>query len=241
MDGVLYSCDFSNKTLVESENKTSPSQSPAPEGQGPSLSTRFRWGRAGARARARLEAARRILREQAEAQRALEAALSLAKQVGKEEGGSETSSKRTTYNSSVVSIPLAMSRHKKLSSSSCAGSQGRESSSATSKSLQMNDASSSQPDNPNRTPQKESYWDKRDGGSSGSPELPPAPSIPCLCKHSTSSLVGANRKGWEGTATLYHGSRLRFGCLQFVFSIAGRPGHSELVEALSHLLSEHDL
>lgn len=52
--------------------------------------------------------------------------------------------------------------------------------------------------------------------------------IPCLCQHSTSLLIG---RGWEGTALLHHGSRVRFGCLQFVFSMAGKPGHSELVQA----------
>ena len=60
-------------------------------------------------------------------------------------------------------------------------------------------------------------------------------SQPCMCKRSASSLVGGNGRGWEGTATLYHGSRLRFGCVQFVLSIAGRPGHGELVKALVEL------
>lgn len=62
------------------------------------------------------------------------------------------------------------------------------------------------------------------------------PSVPCGCRKSLSSVVGSNGKGWEGTATLYHGSRLRFGCLQFILSLAGRPGHSELIQALTDQL-----
>lgn len=66
------------------------------------------------------------------------------------------------------------------------------------------------------------------------------PQQPCLCKRSASTLVGDNGKGWEGTATLCHGSRLRFGCLHFVLSIAGRPGHNELVKSLLELMSSSD-
>ncbi len=57
-------------------------------------------------------------------------------------------------------------------------------------------------------------------------------SLPCACKGSLSSVVDSSGKGWEGTATLFHGSRLRFGCLQFILSLEGRPGHSELLQAL---------
>ena len=60
-------------------------------------------------------------------------------------------------------------------------------------------------------------------------------SQPCLCKGSAAVLVGTSGKGWEGTATLSHGSRLRIGCIQFIMSVAGRPGHSELVQALLDL------
>lgn len=57
--------------------------------------------------------------------------------------------------------------------------------------------------------------------------------IPCGCDRSPLSALEFEGKGWEGTATLYHGSRLRFGCLQFILSLAGRPGHKELVHALA--------
>ncbi|KAH9502835.1 PHD finger protein 12 [Bulinus truncatus] len=42
---------------------------------------------------------------------------------------------------------------------------------------------------------------------------------PCNCKVSSSSLIGGSGAGWEGTALLHHGSYIKVGCLQFVFSI----------------------
>lgn len=57
--------------------------------------------------------------------------------------------------------------------------------------------------------------------------------IPCGCDRNPSSTLEFSGKGWEGTATLYHGSRLHFGCLQFILSLAGQPGHKELLQALS--------
>uniref|UniRef100_A0A4W6CDS9 PHD finger protein 12 n=1 Tax=Lates calcarifer TaxID=8187 RepID=A0A4W6CDS9_LATCA len=41
----------------------------------------------------------------------------------------------------------------------------------------------------------------------------------CTCKASSSSLIGGSGAGWEGTALLHHGSYIKLGCLQFVFSI----------------------
>lgn len=41
----------------------------------------------------------------------------------------------------------------------------------------------------------------------------------CSCKGSSSSLIGGSGAGWEGTALLHHGSYIKTGCLQFVFSI----------------------
>ncbi|KAG7235003.1 hypothetical protein INR49_003202 [Caranx melampygus] len=43
--------------------------------------------------------------------------------------------------------------------------------------------------------------------------------LPCTCKASSSSLIGGSGAGWEGTALLHHGSYIKLGCLQFVFSI----------------------
>ena len=56
---------------------------------------------------------------------------------------------------------------------------------------------------------------------------------PCQCQRG--AFLCADR-GWEGTALLHHGSRIQFGCLQFVLSVAGKPGHKELVEAFLELL-----
>uniref|UniRef100_A0A2R5LGP3 PHD finger protein 12 n=1 Tax=Ornithodoros turicata TaxID=34597 RepID=A0A2R5LGP3_9ACAR len=41
----------------------------------------------------------------------------------------------------------------------------------------------------------------------------------CGCKTSSSSLIGGSRAGWEGTALLHHGSYIKVGCIQLVFSI----------------------
>ncbi|XP_075891927.1 PHD finger protein 12 isoform X2 [Nelusetta ayraudi] len=42
----------------------------------------------------------------------------------------------------------------------------------------------------------------------------------CGCKASSSSLISGSGAGWEGTALLHHGSYIKLGCLQFVFSVA---------------------
>ena len=208
MDGVLYSCDFSDKAVVEVEKKET---SPLADSALPGFSVKRD------KAKIKIETARESLRDQASARRALEGALSLSKHSGKDEGAGE-GARRTTYNSSVVSIPLTLSRAKKLS----AGVPGST----------MNDAKPSTPSSVPGTPEKLSS----DSLLKTLSVCPDPLTTPCLCRRSASCLVGTNRKGWEGTATLYHGSRLRFGCLQFVFSIAGRPGHTELLDSLFPLL-----
>uniref|UniRef100_A0A8B9J681 PHD finger protein 12 n=1 Tax=Astyanax mexicanus TaxID=7994 RepID=A0A8B9J681_ASTMX len=55
------------------------------------------------------------------------------------------------------------------------------------------------------------------GVMSSQAEVPPL--TPCSCKASGSSLIGGSGAGWEGTALLHHGSYIKLGCLQFVFSI----------------------
>uniref|UniRef100_A0A4W5P8E0 PHD finger protein 12 n=1 Tax=Hucho hucho TaxID=62062 RepID=A0A4W5P8E0_9TELE len=45
------------------------------------------------------------------------------------------------------------------------------------------------------------------------------PRLSCNCKASSSSLIGGSGAGWEGTALLHHGSYIKLGCMQFVFSI----------------------
>lgn len=48
---------------------------------------------------------------------------------------------------------------------------------------------------------------------------PPQSRRPCSCKASSSSLIGGGGAGWEGTALLHHGSHIKLGCFQFVFSV----------------------
>ena len=71
------------------------------------------------------------------------------------------------------------------------------------------------------------------------------PSVPCGCPRNPSSAMvgseGSTETGWEGTASLCHGSRLRFGCLQFIVSLAGHPGHSEMLQALVDQGTSHQL
>ncbi|XP_033748220.1 PHD finger protein 12-like [Pecten maximus] len=64
---------------------------------------------------------------------------------------------------------------------------------------------------------------------------------PCNCKASSSSLIGGSGAGWEGTALLHHGSYIKVGCLQFVFSIVDHatnvPGQDRRKEPMSLLKS----
>ncbi|KAG5284547.1 hypothetical protein AALO_G00027870 [Alosa alosa] len=59
------------------------------------------------------------------------------------------------------------------------------------------------------------------GAESGmmSRQSPGAWSGSCVCKASGSSLIGGSGAGWEGTALLHHGSYIKLGCQQFLFSI----------------------
>lgn len=41
----------------------------------------------------------------------------------------------------------------------------------------------------------------------------------CSCRSSCSSLLSSNGAGWEGPAILHHGSLIKLGCIQFVFSV----------------------
>ncbi|XP_053372369.1 PHD finger protein 12 [Clarias gariepinus] len=62
----------------------------------------------------------------------------------------------------------------------------------------------------------------------------------CGCKASGSSLIGGSGAGWEGTALLHHGSHVKLGCLQFVFSItefaSKQPKEEEEVEGASSIV-----
>lgn len=64
----------------------------------------------------------------------------------------------------------------------------------------------------------------------------------CNCRGSSSSLIGGSGAGWEGTALLHHGSYIKVGCIQFVFSIVdhatNQPVHGVKREPMS-LLKSH--
>lgn len=66
--------------------------------------------------------------------------------------------------------------------------------------------------------------------------------VQCNCKGSSSSLIGSSGAGWEGTAILHHGSYIKVGCIQFVFSIidhaTSHPIHGVKRESMS-LLKSH--
>ncbi|XP_052238468.1 PHD finger protein 12-like isoform X2 [Dreissena polymorpha] len=66
--------------------------------------------------------------------------------------------------------------------------------------------------------------------------------VRCNCKGSSSSMIGGSGAGWEGTAILHHGSYIKLGCLQFVFSIVDHAGsqpiHGVKRESMS-LLKSH--
>ena len=273
VDGVLYSCDFSDKGRDDG-NRLEP-----PVFTLDNLTARGVGLRA-ERARARIEEARKSLEEKEQARRALEGALKLARPSLSVEdsanGGSRNHSdsrpvllgSKRISDSSVVSIPLSKTkRHcaedspKRVSPQkpSPVRDKGlrntnheRDSKAAILKCHEELDCHRRESPSPNKnkntpSPNKNkttpSPNKKASAESKSSPQElsqltsslrgePVTFSQPCICKRSASSLVGGNGKGWEGTATLYHGSRLRFGCVQFVLSIAGRPGHGELVKAL---------
>lgn len=46
------------------------------------------------------------------------------------------------------------------------------------------------------------------------------------------AVAGCVPGGWEGAASVQHGTVIRFGCLAFVMSIAGQPGHEQLMRAV---------
>lgn len=284
VDGVLYSCDFSDKTVPSLSSSASMA---APSGSSVTLTlddiTALGSGRRAEKARERLNVARKSLEDKQEAKRALEAALKLpvpasvldesflAEEMSKSEGlVTRMGLKRVAAETSVVSIPLAKTRktdlgieqkpsalkvltsvQDKLKTNITLPTQTRNGT----KRATTGNSNNQQLKNNNRNHHKAPTNDPplgvkkevkknpaslpahtsetiKDADSLSAAAMPREPVVPCLCKRSASSVVGSNGKGWEGTATLYHGSKVRFGCIQFVLSLAGRPGHTELVEGL---------
>ena len=282
VDGVLYSCDFSDKSLPSTSTSTSTAGVLTLDDI-----TALGSGRRAEKARERLKAARRSLEDKTEAKRALEAALKLAipasvldasfiaEEMSKTEGlVTRMGLKRVAAETSVVSIPLAKTRkldcgeqkstaaatklsialQDKSKATLSLTTQARNGTKKITNQLKNNNLNCHRVPQQDATPNKNVPKVKKEPAkttttlpsshtteSSSSllgdrllPVPPKEPLVPCLCKRSaSSSVVGTNNKGWEGTATLYHGSKLRFGCIHFVLSLAGKPGHAELVEELS--------
>lgn len=213
MDGVLYSCDFSDKS----------SSSEPPLLLLDDIVARGDGMRA-ANAKRRLEYARTNLQDKEKAKKVLSAALKMNKSINKDcspdpsvltnrtkrarSSETPTPSDLSSPSSSIVSIPLSKTRH-------------------------------TPPNNHNSiyiqsSPEKKIPLPQPTSGNLLSNKT----NQPCLCKKSASSLIGTSGKGWEGAALVSHGSRLRFGCIQLVLSITDKPGHRELLHTLfdAHLL-----
>ncbi len=277
VDGILFSCDFSDKE-------------PAPTNPEVVLTVddylSLGTGRRALQAQLKLESARKSLRDKQEAKKALEAALrlsapvkddfSLAEEMSKCEGlmtrtglkrvaategssapsggansnGAHSTATGRTKKSENPTSSLKKANAKKSSpapsrntppqgkpasskeeKTSTKGDTKKDSDGETTESVKNNTDSKSVKEEP-----MEVVWDdlKVNG------EVDPCHGVPCGCLRSLSSVMvglagspGGGGSGWEGTAALHHGTRLCFGCLQFIVSLAGHPGHSELVQVLS--------
>ena len=198
VDGVLYSCDFSDKSSGEGAVTFTLDDLTA---QGEGIRAE--------KARRRMESARKSLQDRDRAQKSLQAALQLRQSICKD--------------CAVDPQVLSTGRRKRKMSSDSPESPGSPSSSVVSIPLSKAHKVTL---NHQRLGQQVDAHEKERAGSSSHQR-------PCLCKRSASSVIGSEGKGWEGAATVYHGSKLRFGCIQLVLSIAGRAGHSELLQALT--------
>ena len=274
VDGVLYSCDFSDKGRH--------ADPPRPDGYFAvrGFTTPLHRPTAMDQAARKVYEAKKYLGGSKEAgRRAVEKAirmampvkddLSLAEEMSKCEGlmtrtglkrvAAESAGSLSTSGSSgalpgsttFLSIPLSKTKRTDVVASpprkSTGSSKGANRNSA--KSELLHKQSSSQTERPVKELPTEGKKSLTDQGSVGinllrsSPcaaelstasEAPPV-GVSCDCRDSLTNKLGSTGKGWEGTATLTHGSRLRFGCVQFILSLTGQPGHSELIQALSHV------
>jgi len=277
VDGVLYSCDFSDKGHRAA--------TPRPTGyftvQG--VTTPLHRPMAMDRAARKVDVAKKSLGSSKEAgRRAVERAirmatpikddLSLAEEMSKCEGlmtrtglkrvAAETAGSLSTLGSlgalpgstTFLSIPLSKTKRTEVASSpprkSFSSSKGHNRNSAKSELLQRQSSPQvervkkslrteggkwrADRENSAGTNLSQSFQTAAESSSMSASETPPM-GVVCDCHESLTNKLGSTGKGWEGTATLTHGSRLRFGCLQFILSLTGQPGHSELIQALSHI------
>ncbi len=234
VDGVLYSCDISDKDPSPNEQSTALTLDDI-IGTGS--------GRRASRCRAKLEAARHALKDQHKAKAALDGALRLtipmsaqddallAEELSKSEGlitrtGLKRVSIESTQNPSVVSIPLSKAR--KLEITENKKEIDRKSASKYPSQPALRDFSTNSVKSQSLIHERTIH---KDSSTSSIPTVKCFPTRPCVCDNNEDTESRRDER-LEGTAVLTHGSRLRFGCLEFVLSMAGCPGHSELISVL---------
>lgn len=242
VDGILYSCDISDK------NPT-PKEQPSPLTLDDVLA--MGSGRRAAKSRAKIEAARKSLEDKSKAKMVLEGAIRLtvpssqddallAEELSKGEGlmtrtGLKRVALESNHNLSVVSIPLSKARKMEMSES--------HRNNAKRDNVQKNVSKPSKVTAEETVSTKITFDKKLHSkchntlsSSHRSPRVRLKQSLvrvrPCLCDQVGSSERGEEER-LEGTAVLTHGSRLRFGCLEFVLSVVGCDGHDELLDALT--------
>jgi len=218
VDGIFYCLDASNKSL-------SPQTPPSPLNSS-NYNHQIKY-------RSKLESARNELRDKTKARLALEGALRLtipasaqddallAEELSKSEGlMTRTGLKRVSVEApSVVSIPLSKARKIELSESSKAKKQLLKSKPTPEKKPITKTIALPTVREPPvlLEPEEDPVYPARIYGT------------PCDCEHYKSV---DKKQALEGTALVSHGSKLKFGCLEFVLSVAGCPGHNELLSAL---------
>lgn len=216
VDGVLYSCDFSDKTSSTEQTPVLFLDDIISRGSGIRAE----------RAKKRIESVRKTLQDKSRAKKTVNAALKLCKSIRKDcspdpstltagnkrARSTETPSDPSSPASSIVSIPLSKTKRSTPDQNTPERFINNRKRATPDKRVELNHSVSgthlSSPDK---------HSDIR----------------PCMCKRSASSLIGSGGKGWEGAAIVNHGSRLRFGCIQLVLSITDRLGHNELLHALT--------
>ena len=255
VDGVLYSLDFSDK----SQDSNPPSLNSYCNMS--ETNTPLHKHLVTNQAVNKLQSARKVLENKQEARRAMEAVirrsapvkddLSLAEEMSKGEGlMTRTGLKRVTAEASGASLssgaglnvpPVVFSIPISKTTEAGSGLQPKKTpvyktrgvgkGSATGELLLKNaEDLEKKLERVSAVPQPQSQ-----ASTAIEPErqLASSHTVLCDCCHRNQTNMAGNEKGWEGTATLTHGSHLRFGCLHFILSLAGHPGHSEMIQALS--------
>ena len=208
VDNVLYGCDLSNQTLSSSPVSTpvlSSDHVRSVAGNGPRAS----------RARQRVEAARQRWR-QPHSLRYLNELLAYCEESDEED--------EEVQEMNVDGSPRPAKRKEILPN--LAG-LSQQSPSPTPPPVQTpNDASLTWLQRQEQAVRSEGFWLPDEAEK----DLPM-----CGCTRDEgfgSAVSGCVASGWEGAAALQHGSIVRFGCLSFVMSIAGHPGHDQLLRAI---------